>query len=187
MEDLCGGHEYFGCLEHTVRGADLACVDLLVLLTLRAHCRIQTILISHFLLNLRRTRGATVASTVSHFSAPNFHIPTFPDIVEDMGRVLSYEWDGRNEDTEQHASREPPESVTGPSETTDGVLVNPADPGRPHACIQGETALVRDWYCDLQMVTLMLVSVVSGEGRIKFGRSDRAFRTLPSSWCLPSV
>ena len=52
---------------------------------------LQIVLISRFLINLRRTQQAAVApSGPSGIRTSVFHMPTIPDIVEDMGQPLQH-------------------------------------------------------------------------------------------------
>ena len=60
---------------------------------------LQTIIISRFILNLRRSQMQPAApSRASGFRSSIFHLPTIPVIAEDMGRPLDY---GVREDNEE--------------------------------------------------------------------------------------
>lgn len=50
-------------------------------------------MITRFLINLREAEKPTTASDLerfSRFSAPNFHIPTLPDLLGNMGQPLGH-------------------------------------------------------------------------------------------------
>ena len=52
---------------------------------------LQTVIISRFLLNLRRTQERPPApSRPSAIRSSIFHVPTIPDLVEDMGRPVDH-------------------------------------------------------------------------------------------------
>ena len=54
-----------------------------------AEYRLQTLLISRFILNLRRSREPLIiASHPSRVTIPGFHFPTLSDVVGDMGQPL---------------------------------------------------------------------------------------------------
>ena len=71
------------------------------------------------LLNLRHTQPLPVASRLSRFSIAGFHVPTMPDIVEDMGRPLNFGWQDHKENAENEICTEP---RAGPSRIPDGGL-----------------------------------------------------------------
>ena len=91
-----------------------------MLIESRAARRIQIILISRFLLNLRRTHEQPITSSPSRFSIPVFRIPTPPDIVEDMGRSLNYTWERGHEDAEFEVYAGPPMVQSGPGSVLEG-------------------------------------------------------------------
>ena len=82
----------------------------------RAHNSLQTILISRFLLNLRRTQlTPSVPTRPSGIRSSAFHIPTIPDIVEDMGRPLDHGLRDYDADAEVEAELDTVPQVAGPS------------------------------------------------------------------------
>ena len=54
--------------------------------------RAQTIIISRFILNLRRSdqKNRTVTSNLSHFAASGFGMPSFGNMVSEMGGPLDH-------------------------------------------------------------------------------------------------
>ena len=75
-----------------------------------AYVRLQPILISRFLINLREAHqpeGSTSAGHFSRFSAPNFRVPTIASIVGDMGEPLAHGLRGGDQDEGLHSDDMP--------------------------------------------------------------------------------
>ena len=57
------------------------------------HHSIQTVVVSRFLINLRRTKTSpTIASRASQFTLSGFRVPTVPDFMGSMGQPLDHGW-----------------------------------------------------------------------------------------------
>ena len=57
------------------------------------HHSIQTVVISRFLINLRRLKTSlTIASRASQFTLSGFRVPTVPDFMGSMGQPLDHGW-----------------------------------------------------------------------------------------------
>ena len=82
--------------------------------------RVQNVLISRFLLNLKRTQAPSVASRPSGLSLSGFQVPTIASIVEDMGRPLQHGWDEREEDAQDDIHIEIP--ITECNKTSDDAV-----------------------------------------------------------------
>ena len=75
--------------------------------------RLQNVIVSRFLLNLRRSQQQPTPSRPSGIRSSMFHLPTLPDIVEDMGRPLEHGM--RGPDARAEGVHDSGAAVAGPS------------------------------------------------------------------------
>ncbi|KAJ3559716.1 hypothetical protein NM688_g167 [Phlebia brevispora] len=93
----------------------LAVLVILFLITLKWHCssRLPNIILSRFLINLRRINvpESGSAARFSRFSLPNFRMPSIPSIIGNLGEPLADNEDDHDE--EDHAVAEAYEERVG--------------------------------------------------------------------------
>ena len=88
MADLEQRDKRRGLSEHPARLSPLQSPS--TALTPFVH-RLQLLLVSRFLLNLRRTQAVPVTSRPSQFTLTGFDVPTLPDMAEDKDQYLDAE------------------------------------------------------------------------------------------------